>query len=300
MYEFVIIVIGFLLVVLMAFALERLYREVFFFEGIRFGGRIHRWLYDRWARTYDRDKYKVQKNDDQNLVNPLISKLSLSSTIGPDTLVLDIATGTGRFPDALLGNTQFAGRVIGLDISRGMLKQANIKLSKYGNRAVLLNQQALTLPFPDSTFDVVSCLETIELLPDTHAHLSEFHRVMQPGGILLISRNTGEWGIRGKVCPADIFSSQLSAAGFEQVEITPWWKWFDLVWARKPGGGIKNCHPRNSHRRIHESMFLFVQQGSNFFQQILYQNRLLQEFLTTIMNALFLHSELVRSVLYRH
>ena len=25
------------------------------------------------------------------------------------------------------------------------------------------------------------------------------------------------------------------AAGFEQVEINTWWKWFDLVWARKPG-----------------------------------------------------------------
>lgn len=234
MYEFVIIVFGFLLVVLIAFALERLYREVFFFEGIRLGSRLHRWLYDRWAPTYDRHK-KNQKSDIQALINPLIERLPVNIANSPETLVLDIATGTGRFPAALLGNTQFAGRVIGLDISCNMLKQACLKLSKYGNRAVLLNQQALTLPFPDETFDVVSCLETIELLPDRHAHLSAFYRVMQPGGILLLSRNTGEWGIRGRVCPAELFSSQLSTAGFKQIEINAWWKWFDLVWARKPG-----------------------------------------------------------------
>jgi len=234
MHEFVIILFGFLLVMLIALSLERLYREVFFFEGIRLGNRLHRWLYDRWASTYDRYKKKVQKDDVLTLINPLIEKLSLNAAMGPETLVLDIATGTGRLPVALLSNMQFAGRVIGIDISRGMLKQASLKLKQYGSRAVLLNHPALTLPFPDGIFDVVSCLETIELLPDTDAHLSEFYRVMRPGGILLVSRNTGEWGIRGKVCPAEIFSSQLSAAGFEKIEITPWWKWFDLVWARKP------------------------------------------------------------------
>jgi len=233
MHEFVIIVSVFLLVILIALALERLYREVFFFEGIRLGGRLHRWLYDRWAPTYDQYK-KNQKSDIQTLINPLIEKLPVNVASSLETLVLDIATGTGRFPAALLGNSLFAGRVIGLDISRGMLKQAILKLRKFGNRAVLLNQQALSLPLPDETFDVVSCLETIELLPDTHAHLIEFYRVMRPGGILLISRNTGEWGIRGAECSAEIFSSQLSSAGFQQIEIEPWWKWFDLVWARKP------------------------------------------------------------------
>ncbi len=228
-----IIFVGFLLIMLIAFALERLYREVFFFEGIRLGGRLHRWLYDRWAPRYDRDK-KNQKNDVQALINPLFEKLTQNAAIGPETLVLDIATGTGRFPVALLSKAEFTGRVIGLDISRNMLKQASSKLTRYGSRAVLLNQSALPLPFPDGVFDVVSCLETIELLPDTHSHLREFYRVMRPGGILLISRNTGEWGIRGAVCLPEVFSDQLSAVSFEQVEITPWWKWFDLVWARKP------------------------------------------------------------------
>jgi hypothetical protein len=57
---------------------------------------------------------------------------------------------------------------------------------------------------------------------------------MRPGGILLISRNTGEWGLRGDVCPPEVFTSRVAYVGFEQIEMTPWWKWFDLVWARKP------------------------------------------------------------------
>ncbi|MBI5074122.1 MAG: methyltransferase domain-containing protein [Nitrospirae bacterium] len=236
MPELIITVLGGILVVVIGLAAERLYREVFFFEGIRLGGRLHRWLYDRWALTYDRDKKKVQNYDDRNLAGPLIERLTSNSATGPDILVLDVGTGTGRFPAVLLGNPLFTGRIIGLDISPNMLKQASIKLAKYGSRAVSLNQPALALPFPEGTFDVVSCLETIELLPDRHAHLSEFYRVMKPGGILMISRNTGEWGIQGSECRPEIFSEQLLAVGFEKVEITPWWKWFDLVWARKPDG----------------------------------------------------------------
>ena len=228
-----IILFGCLMVVVLGLAAVRLYREVFFFEGVRLGGRIHRWLYDRWAATYDRDK-KVQKDDVRLLARPLVESLVRAGADMSKALVLDVATGTGRLPLALLSETRFFGRVIGIDISDGMLSRAAEKLRGYRNRVSLLKCEARSLPFPDMTFDVVSCLETIELLPDAAAHLREFHRVLRPGGILLISRNTGEWGIRGAVCSPEVFSSQLASAGFVQIEITPWWKWFDLVWARRP------------------------------------------------------------------
>jgi SAM-dependent methyltransferase len=214
--------------------LARLYREIFFFEGIRLGNRLHTMLYNRWADSYDADKNRVQKSDARTLACPLVVRLESAAANTPDALVLDAATGTGRLPAALLGNPQFAGRVIGLDSSSGMLSVAVVKLAQFGDRSVLLHQKATPLPFPDGSFAAVSCLETVELLDDQRAHFLEFLRVMQPGGILLVSRNTGEWGRQGRVCPPERFADQLRSAGFERVEITPWWKRFDLVWARKP------------------------------------------------------------------
>ena len=51
-----------LAVVAIGLLVERLYREIFVFEGIRLGERLHTALYDRWAGTYDAGKSKVQKN----------------------------------------------------------------------------------------------------------------------------------------------------------------------------------------------------------------------------------------------
>lgn len=229
-------------VVALGLLLERLYRELFFFEGIRLGDRLHVALYDRWARTYDEGK-SAQKDDARQLADPLIGRLERAGANTADALVLDAATGTGRLAAALLADPRFTGRIVGLDVSTGMLQQAAAKLSRFGARSVLLHQRAAPLPFPGETFAVVSCLETLELLPDREAHLGEFRRVLQPGGILLLTRNTGEWGRVGAACTPERLADQLRAAGFEQVEIVPWWQRFDLVWAVRPAAGERRGAP---------------------------------------------------------
>jgi len=223
-----------LAVVALGLIVEWLYREIFSFEGIRLGDRVHTALYDWWADTYDAGKSGVQKQDARTLVAPLLERLERNGANTPDALILDAATGTGRLPVVLLGEPRFTGRVIGLDISSGMLKKAGERLASFGSRSVLLHQRAAPLPFPDGTFAAASCLESVELLADRDAHFREFMRVLKPGGILLITRNTGVWGRSDTVCPPERFSDQLRSAGFERIEIWPWWERFDLVWAAKP------------------------------------------------------------------
>jgi ubiquinone/menaquinone biosynthesis C-methylase UbiE len=206
-------------------------REIYFYEGMRLGPRLQRWLYDRWAADYDRGKQASQAQDDLMLGEPILEKLSGFSA----PLVLDLAAGTGRLSLALFRQPGFDGDIMALDISPKMLALASQKLSVYGERLDLIQYLTLPLPFPDESFDVACCLEALEVMPGMEEPLSELYRVLRPGGLLVTSRGTEASGRKDKIRSAENFTILLNASGFEQVEISPWWKYFDRVFARKPG-----------------------------------------------------------------
>jgi SAM-dependent methyltransferase len=52
---------------------------------------------------------------------------------------------------------------------------------------LLSKADAVALPFPDCTFDIVTSLDVIEHLDDDYAALKELLRVMKPGGLLVVS-----------------------------------------------------------------------------------------------------------------
>lgn len=223
----------FWVIAILALLLAGLYifvdQEIYFYEGVHLGKTVQGWLYDRWAKKYDEGKRESQAHDAERLAAPLLAAL----TGMPRPAVLDLATGTGRFPLALLTEPGFDGHVIGLDISEGLLAQAAVKLAAHPGRFELRLQQEFPLPFPDASFDVVSCLEALEMMPEMKTTLTELNRVLKPGGILVTSRGTEASGRKAKVVGAVEFTLQLQRSGFEQVEIQSWWKYFDLVWARK-------------------------------------------------------------------
>lgn len=225
----VLIVIGFILD-----------REIYFYEGAHLGPRLQSWLYDRWSKKYDAGKQASQRHDDEMLAQPLLEKLSDV----PQPFILDFATGTGRLSYALMNRPEFNGHIIALDISQGMLEQAASKLSRQLARVELLRHSSMPLPFPDAAFDAVCCLEVLELLPDAQAALDEMSRLLRPGGILLTSRGTEESGRRAKVKSEAELTSMLAASGFENLQVTKWWKLFDRVLACKRGAsapvGIKS------------------------------------------------------------
>ncbi len=206
-------------------------REIYFYEGVHLGPQIQGWLYDRWAAEYDKGKRESQARDPEMLARPLLEALKDM----PQPFVLDIATGTGRMPFALLTQPEFKGHIIALDISLGMLEQAAAKLAGQRDGVTLMKYTTLPLPFPDNTFDVVSCMEALEVMPEMETPLAEFARILRPGGVFISSRGTEASGRKNKVRSVAEFTGLLQKAGFEQIQVIPWWKWFDRAWARKPG-----------------------------------------------------------------
>lgn len=101
----------------------------------------------------------------------------------PGERVLVVGTGPGRLLDELAG-TVGAPAVCGIDPDPLMIELA---AARCGDR-VDLRQRALGGPgsVPDGPFDAVACLQVLEFLADVPAALAELHRVLRPGGRLLL------------------------------------------------------------------------------------------------------------------
>jgi ubiquinone/menaquinone biosynthesis C-methylase UbiE len=221
-------IIGILVLVVVLYFIDR---EIYFYEATHLGARVQSWLYDRWAKKYDKGKRESQLHDAEMLARPVLDFLKNVSS----PLILDLATGTGRLPLALLRESEFGGHVIAVDVSMGMLTLASQKLKQYQGAFTLVQKINYPLPFPDATFDVVSCMEALEVMPEMQTPLTELFRVLKPGGMLISSRGTDASGRAAKVLNVEAFKQVLQNVGFEQVDVIPWWLWFDRVTAHKAG-----------------------------------------------------------------
>ena len=183
------------------------------------------------ARRYD-DIKEFTLDDEQILVvDPLLGELG--DVRRP--LVLDVATGTGRVPYFLFEDGRFDGHVIGLEPSHKMLAIAQEKLEPHQGGVSLLRQSAVPLPFPDQTFDAVTCLEAVEFFPDQEEALREMSRVLKPGGVLITTRRIG-WESKmffGRSYTREQFEMFLLQIGFTEAFSFHWETIYDLVIARK-------------------------------------------------------------------
>jgi SAM-dependent methyltransferase len=218
-----------------------LYWQLIIAEGAYLGPRVVVLLYDWSARLYERIKQFDVGAEQWFLGLPLTRALELI----PASLVLDVATGTGRLPRAIMRQPSFDGRVIGLDLSRRMLREASKNTAQFANRLTYIWQDARCLPFDDDTFDAVTCLEALEFTPNPQATMEELVRVLRPGGVLLVTNRIGRDAklLPRRTFPQDAFERVLREYPLEDIKVRAWQMDYDLAWAIKAGepqgGGIR-------------------------------------------------------------
>jgi ubiquinone/menaquinone biosynthesis C-methylase UbiE len=103
--------------------------------------------------------------------------------------VLDIATGTGLSADPALAAVGPTGHVTAADLSPTMAEKARERLGKAPNVLVSV-EDGQALSFPDRSFDAVLCNLGLLFFPDPVRGLSEFRRVLRPGGRAAVLVNT--------------------------------------------------------------------------------------------------------------
>src|SRR5438445_5472811 len=109
------------------------------------------------------------------------------ANLKPTDVVVDVACGTGDLTMAF-ARARGEGTVLGLDFTFEMLPLAQSK-SQIANRKSqinYLNADALALPIADQSANILSIAFGIRNVSDPAAALREFHRVLKPGGRLVI------------------------------------------------------------------------------------------------------------------
>jgi ubiquinone/menaquinone biosynthesis C-methylase UbiE len=109
--------------------------------------------------------------------------------LAPGLRVLDIATGTGLSAEAALAAVGPTGHVMAADLSLSMVEKAHERLGKAPNLLVSV-EDGQALSFADGSFDAVLCNLGLMFFPDPMQGLSEFRRVLRPGGRAVVSVNT--------------------------------------------------------------------------------------------------------------
>lgn len=96
--------------------------------------------------------------------------------------LLDAGTGTGAAVEKLLA-TAHPGSIVGVDLSKGMLRVARRKVKD--PRVAFEVQDITRLPYPDRSFDVVLSTWTLETLPDPRRAVREFLRLINDDGYVI-------------------------------------------------------------------------------------------------------------------
>lgn len=137
--------------------------------------------YDLWSYVYARIAGPLERG-------PRLRALELV-TIRPRERVLEVAVGTGAILLEILKRSDNLRPVCGVDLSSRMLQRTKRLIEEAGYRNARLYQaDTRWLPFQDEAFDLIYCSYLLDLLElkDLPKALSEFKRVLEPGGQIVL------------------------------------------------------------------------------------------------------------------
>ena len=215
-----------------------LYWQLVIAEGAHLGAWVVALLYDWTAERYNKIKDFDWQIEALALGSPLLRRLYRQ----PQMLVLDVATGTGRVPRVLLGQSLYQGPIVGVDRATRMLNVARRDMAAHKDRVSLIQADALALPFASHSVPLVTCVEALEFLPTPYKGLAELVRVLQPAseanpdaGWLAVTQRIG-WEARlmpGKTWSTEKLQVILRGFPLRRIQIQPWEDIYNLVWAQK-------------------------------------------------------------------
>lgn len=139
-------------------------------------------MFDTISGNYDSLNRMISLGTDQGWRRNV---LKMVSDTNPES-ILDIATGTGDL--AILLSKSNAKRIVGLDLSAGMLDVGKEKVKALGlqNKIEMIQGDSENLPFQDNTFDAITVAFGVRNFETLEKGLSEILRVLKPNGIFVI------------------------------------------------------------------------------------------------------------------
>ncbi|MCS7221174.1 MAG: class I SAM-dependent methyltransferase [Anaerolineae bacterium] len=172
-------------------------------------------FFDQAAATWD----ELETDEVRSRLAEIVTSLGILA----GAMILDVGCGTGVLFPLLTASAREQGHVVGLDISREMLRRAATK----GYPVFLVQGDAHRPPLRQATFDWVICNAVLPHFNDKEAALTALGRCLVPGGVLVVChgnsrqfinslhRDTGGVVAEDRVPDPTLMAELLRNAGLE-------------------------------------------------------------------------------------
>jgi ubiquinone/menaquinone biosynthesis C-methylase UbiE len=220
-----------------------------------------RGVFTRSASSYDRIRYF-----------PIFGEWLVEVAQIPEgARILDVACGRGAVLFPAAERVGPGGHVIGIDLADGMARETGLEIERRElKQAETRQMDAEHLTFPDSSFDFVLCGFSLQFFPHLDQALSEFKRVLKPGGRIAVTTwgsDDERWnwyddlketygavvklGSQSLDTPEEI-QRWFSQAGFQDIQISTKEldmvfldedEWWNMVWSISGRAGLEKLSP---------------------------------------------------------